>query len=117
VLLDMIGRRLAQVEDSKFETLRRWERKPVPPGFQARIDDHPARILDISYGGLRFEMPRMGELPTSLNVRLPTADLAVRADVVWHKPVGDSAWLCGAIVSQTNAALASEWRGIVDAVV
>ena len=63
VLLDMIRRRLVQIEQSKFETLRRFDRKTVPGGLAVRIDDLDARILDISYGGLRFEMPRVGELP------------------------------------------------------
>ena len=116
LLLEMVRRKLSEIERSKFETLRRWERKTVPGGMPARVDDHPARILDVSYGGLRFEMPRLGELPPSLSVRLPTADIAVRADVVWHTPLGENAWLCCAAVSQTNLATAREWRGLVDAV-
>ena len=117
VLLEMVQRRLSQIEHSKFETLRRWDRKEVPGGLPARIDDHPARILDISYGGLRFEIPRIGDLPASLNVRLPAADIAVRADVVWHRPLGEGSWICGAAVSQTSPAVANEWRSLVDAVV
>jgi DNA-binding response OmpR family regulator len=116
VLLEMVRRKIAQLEQSNFETLRRWERKTVPGGMPARIDDHPARILEVSYGGLRFEMPRVGELPPSLSVRLPSSDISVRAEVVWHTPLGESAWLCGAAVSQTNLATAREWRGLVDAV-
>jgi CheY-like chemotaxis protein len=116
VLLEMVRRKLAELAHSKFETLRRWERKTVTGGMPARIDDHPARILDVSYGGLRFEMPRLGELPPSLSVRLPSADISVRADVVWHTPLGETGWLCGAAVSQTNLATAREWRGLVDAV-
>jgi DNA-binding response OmpR family regulator len=116
VLLELIARRLSQIEQSKFEQLRRWDRKTVPGGLVARIDDHPARILDISYGGLRVELPRAGEPPASLNVRLLEADIAVRADVVWHTALGESGWLCGATVSQTTLAVAREWRGLVDAV-
>ena len=116
VLLEMVRRKLAELAHSKFETLRRWERKTVTGGMPARIDDHPARILDVSYGGLRFEMARLGELPPSLSVRLPSADISVRADVVWHTPLGETGWLCGAAVSQTNLATAREWRGLVDAV-
>lgn len=114
VLLDMVRRRLAQVETSRFETLRRWERKSVPGGIPARIDDHPARILDVSYGGLRFQMPRAGAAPLSVSVRLTTADVAVRADVVWHTPLGEHAWLGGAAVSQANIATARDWRTLVD---
>jgi DNA-binding response OmpR family regulator len=117
VLLEMVRRRLAQVAQSKFETLRRWERKQVGGALEVRIEDHSARILDISYGGLRFEIARgETELPHSLNVRLPSSDISVRADVVWRRPVGETAWLCGAAVSQTSPAIAREWRGVVDAV-
>src|SRR4051812_29535373 len=116
ILLDMVHRRLTQIQESQFETLRRWERKVVPGGMMARIDDQPARIIDVSYGGLRFEIARSGELPTSLSVRVPEADIAVRAEIVWRAPLGDSAWLCGAAVSQTNLAVAREWRGLVDSV-
>src|SRR3954451_15373481 len=114
VLLDMVRRRLAQVETSRFETLRRWERKAVPGGLPARIDDQPARVLDVSYGGLRFQMPRAGEAPLSVNVRLSQPALAIRADVVWHTPLGEYAWLGGAAVSQANIATARDWRTLVD---
>ncbi len=114
VLLDMVRRRLAQVETSRFETLRRWERKSVSGGLPARIDDQPARILDVSYGGLRFQMPRAGDAPLSVNVRLTQHELAIRADVVWHTPLGEHAWLGGAAVSQANIATARDWRTLVD---
>ncbi len=116
VLLELIARRLSQIEQSKFEQLRRWDRKTVPGGLAARIDDHPGRILDISYGGLRVEIPRLGDPPVSINVRLPEADITVRADVVWRTELGETSWLCGATVSQTTLAVAREWRGLVDAV-
>ena len=76
VLLDMVRRRLAQVETSRFETLRRWERISVPGGIPARIDDQPARILDVSYGGLRFQMQRTGDPPLSVNIRLTETEVA-----------------------------------------
>jgi CheY-like chemotaxis protein len=117
VLLEMVRRRLAQIEHSPFETLRRWDRKRVPGGLEAQMDDKPARIIDISYGGLRFEIPRgPGPVPASLNVRLPSSEIAVRADVVWHTALGGDAWLCGGSVSQTTLAVARDWRGLVDAI-
>jgi DNA-binding response OmpR family regulator len=114
VLLDMVRRRLAQVETSRFDTLRRWERISVPGGIPVRIDDQPARILDVSYGGLRFQMPRTSAPPVSVNVSLTSPDVAVRADVVWHAELGEHAWLGGAAVSQTDAAVARDWRTLVD---
>jgi DNA-binding response OmpR family regulator len=118
VILDMVGRRLAEVRESKFETLRRWTRKRVPGGILAQIDDVPARIVDISYGGMRIEVPRGGAdvAPSSLSLRLLDSDVAVRADVIWQTPLDDERWLCGAAVSQTNVASVREWRELVDAV-
>lgn len=118
VLLEMVRRRLAQIEQSSFETLRRWDRKHIPGGLSARIEDQPATILDISYGGLRFAMPwpALVPLPPSMSIRLPASDLALRADLVWQTPSGDGTWLCGASVSQTSLAVAREWRGLVDGV-
>ena len=83
-----------------------------------RLDDLPARVLDISYGGVRFEISRArsGELPPSLSLRLPDSDVAVRANLVWQTLRGEDAVVCGAAVSQTSAATAREWRGLVDAV-
>jgi DNA-binding response OmpR family regulator len=116
LLLELVRRKLSQLRQSRFDTLRRWERKQVAGGLAARIDDQPARVLDISYGGLRFEIPRNpGEaLPSSISVRLPESDLAVRADLVWQTP-GERVVICGAAVSQTSPAVAREWRGLVDA--
>jgi DNA-binding response OmpR family regulator len=117
VLLELVRRKLAQVRQSRFDTLRRWERKQVAGGLPARIDDQPARVLDISYGGLRFEIPRNPEqsLPPSISVKLPASDLSVRADLVWQSPAGEQVLICGAAVSQTSPAVAREWRGLVDA--
>jgi len=114
VLLDMVRRRLAQGEASRFETLRRWQRTSVPGGIPARIDDQPARILDVSYAGLRFQIPRTGAAPASVDVRLTTADVTVRADVIWHTALGNHAWIAGAAVAQDDGATAHEWRTLVD---
>ena len=117
-LLDLIRQRLVDVRESRFEAPRRWERKVVTGGLAARIDDQPARILDVSYGGLRFEIPRTADetLPTSISVHLLTSDLSMRADLVWQVARGEQAWVCGAAVSQTSPAAARQWRGLVDAV-
>jgi DNA-binding response OmpR family regulator len=118
VVLDMVRRRLAEAGSTKFETMRRFARKTIPGGIPARIEDRVARIVEISYGGLRLEIPRGGAsaLPASISVRLPQADVAVRADVVWQTPLGDEGWLCGAAVSQSTVTGDREWRELVDAV-
>ncbi len=59
-LLDLVAQKLAAARPA-FGTPRRWERKPVIGGLPISVDDTPARIVDVSYGGLRFEMQRDGQ--------------------------------------------------------
>lgn len=111
-LLQLVARKLASA-DSGFGVKRRHERKLVIGGLAANVEDEPARILDISYGGLRFELRRRPErtLPHSISITLPTQQLSVRANLVWKNLIGEQTWLCGASLAETP-----EWTGVVDAI-
>jgi DNA-binding response OmpR family regulator len=100
-----------------FSPARRWERKRVSD-LPAKIGDAPARILDISYGGLRFEVERRAEssLPTSLTVDLLTSGLSVPVDLVWTTRSGEERWMCGAALSQGEEETTRAWYGLVDAI-
>jgi hypothetical protein len=84
----------------------------------AYVEDASARILDISYGGLRFEVDREPDrpFPPSVNLTLPASHLSLEIDVVWTSRRGDRRWLCGAAISQASQVAAREWRGLVDAI-
>jgi DNA-binding response OmpR family regulator len=115
-LLDLVAQKLAASRPG-FGTPRRWERKAVIGGLPIHVDDTPARIVDVSYGGLRFEMQRQnpptdGHLPSSLSITLPSARLSVRAKLVWENVIGDGKWMCGASLAQQTP----EWTGLVDAI-
>jgi len=115
-LLDLVAEKLAAAKPA-FGTPRRWERKPVIGGLPISVDDTPARIVDVSYGGLRFEMQRDGQvaaaaLPESLSITLPNTQLSVKAKLVWENLIGDGTWLCGAALFQETP----EWHGLVDAI-
>jgi DNA-binding response OmpR family regulator len=112
-LLDLIAQKLAAARPG-FGTPRRWERKAVIGGLPISVDDAPARVVDVSYGGLRFEMDRKLEraLPASLSIRLPTAQLSVKAKLVWENLIGEGTWICGAALAQETP----EWYGLVDAI-
>ena len=71
-------------------------------------------IVDISYGGVRFEIHRAHEamLPASFSIKLPSAQLSVQAKLVWKNLIGEQTWLCGASLSQETP----EWYGLVDAI-
>jgi DNA-binding response OmpR family regulator len=95
---------------------RRWARKQVAGTLTAKVEDVPARIIDVSYGGMRFQLAREAErqLPPSFNVVLPQSDVSVQVDLVWSSRSSDGAWLCGAALSEANQAATRAWCGLVD---
>jgi DNA-binding response OmpR family regulator len=111
-LIELVAHKLSA--HSGFGIPRRWERKPVIGGLAANVEDEPARIVDISYGGLRFELRRQPErtIPASFSISLPSAQFSVQAKLVWKNLVGDHTWLCGAALAQETP----EWYGLVDAI-
>ena len=56
----------------------------VSGSLPAKVGDEPARVLDISYGGLRLELERKPErpVPTSFTLDFPSSGLSVPVDVV-----------------------------------
>jgi DNA-binding response OmpR family regulator len=114
-LLDLVEGKLAGARPS-FTATRRWDRKPVVGGLPARIDDAPAHIVDVSYGGVRFEIAGEPErkLPSSFQMTFPTAQLSVQATLVWKSLIEGQTWLCGAALSSDSTG-SSEWSGLVDA--
>ncbi len=114
-LLDLVAQRLtgSRLHSNRH---RRWTRKPLNKDLTARIADHPARLIDVSYGGVCFETDSQlfGAMPSTLRLVLPAPTLSVDLDVVWSSRTdGTDRWLCGAAVSNdTDPA----WRRLVDAV-
>jgi DNA-binding response OmpR family regulator len=112
-LIELVAHKLS-VSQSGFGIPRRWERKQVIGGLAANVENEPARIVDISYGGLRFELRRQPEraVPASFSISLPSAQFSVQAKLVWKNLVSDQTWLCGAALAQETP----EWYGLVDAI-
>jgi DNA-binding response OmpR family regulator len=113
-LLRLIEQKLATARAS-FGVPRRWDRKTVIGGLPAQIGEEPARILDVSYGGMRFEMAGASERtpPSSLWITFPTAQLTVQATLVWKSLIAGRTWLCGAALAADETT--PEWLGLVDA--
>ena len=111
-LLSIVRHKLERAR-GVFSPVRRWTRRVVTTRLPAQILDFPARILDVSYGGLRLEIDRaLGtRLPHSLSVTLPTSNMAIDVNVVWQKPSGPGGWLCGAEVPEASSPM---WRQLVD---
>lgn len=111
-LLTLIEERLKP--HATFDVERRWARKPVS-GLPAQIESARARVVDVSYGGLRLELDDESTLPPSFDVRLPTKDVALHVDLVWQTRTNEGSWLCGASLSPTDPRTESRWQGLVDA--
>jgi CheY-like chemotaxis protein len=110
VLLDTVARCLEKVRRQ-----RRWMRKRVVGGFRVTANGRPAAVMDVSYGGLRLEIPNAGSLPSSFDVEVAGIGLHLAVDTVWTKPSRDgSAVECGAALAADATPAARTWRAIVD---
>ena len=87
---------------------RRWDRTPV--GGRVSVQ---ARIVDISYGGVRFEIEREQELPSSFSLTVDDPVLSVDVNLVWGTRRGERLWSCGAAISG-NAEAVHGWATLVD---
>ena len=107
---------------SAAQHVRRSPRKQVP-SLDAYANDVPARVLDVSYEGLRLEAPEAGSenLPAYFKLRLPLFNFSCDVQRVWVSPItaeqGERALggvSCGAELSMGDADTALTWRTLVD---
>jgi DNA-binding response OmpR family regulator len=95
---------------------RRWPRKrPIDP-LVVRITDRSARVLDLSYGGLRFETNEATDMPASLKIEFPDSGVAIEAQRIWCQPTPVGSWFCGVAISSLGQSAQQAWRQLVDAV-
>jgi hypothetical protein len=88
----------------------------VPAGLSAQVARHAARVVDLSYGGFRIEVPDGGTLQPRFEVTLPSFGVAVRARSIWTTLVPPGCVSCGAEISDPTTQNAMVWRHIVDSV-
>ncbi len=97
--------------------IRRWQRKNVSSLVEARLATAPARILDISYGGIRLTYEKQDRLPPAFDVTVPTAGVIVKAHLVWTRrsPTTGDLW-SGAEFADAGTSNTDQWRGFIDAI-
>ena len=94
---------------------RRWPRKRVLGGFRVTVAGKPAAVVDVSYGGLRLEVPTGTNLAQSFPVELAGIGLQFDVQTVWSCPADNRNYmLCGAALASDQTAAAHTWRAIVD---
>lgn len=116
-LLAMIEQQLSSRPNQELSgPTRRWARKQVAGELTAQIEDIEARILDVSYGGMRIALSPYPSrpLPPSFHVVLPQSDVDVQVDLVWSSRTNDGVWMFGAALSEANQAATQAWHGLVD---
>ncbi len=94
---------------------RRWPRKRVVGGFRVTIKGRPAAVVDVSYGGLRLELPGDELLPDSFDVEVAGIGLHLEVQPVWSHALGEAPGsICGATLAAEHTPSARTWRAIVD---
>lgn len=109
---------LAQVSRMRAEITpqRRWPRKQLAGSLVAHMAHGPARVVDLSYGGLRLELLETADVESGFDVALPGFGVTVRANPVWTCPAPAGGFWCGAELSEPNPQALSVWRKLVDSV-
>ena len=95
--------------------IRRWPRKSLSETLEARVDSASARVIEVSYGGLRlaFEGEPDSKRP-AFEISLPTAGITLTGYRVWAGPSHGDSYLCG--VELPDNETSRPWRAFVDAV-
>lgn len=99
-------------------TPRRWARKLLSDVVEAHTGSARARLVDISYGGMRLAFDdRPAEVPTFFDLTLPTSGITLKARRVWMLPrrEGEPYW-CGAEIAEPGTPGGTQWRAFVDSV-
>ncbi|HKB10347.1 MAG TPA: response regulator [Vicinamibacterales bacterium] len=96
--------------------IRRWPRKQIPGMLEAQLAAAPARVFDVSYGGLRLAFDAKRTLPEEFDVTLRESGVTVKARPVWTyvSPSTNEFW-CGAEVVDYAEPVTLGWRALVDA--
>lgn len=96
---------------------QRWPRKRVTSHVPLQVGGSRARLLDVSYGGLRFELEGESfDLRSSLQIDIPLSRLSVDGELVWSaRSENGASCLCGVMLTGRGDP-AHAWRAFVDRV-
>jgi hypothetical protein len=88
--------------------------------LQATVDTVPARVIDVSYEGIRLEMPdrHRSTLPPFFSVKVPMFSVNVVGKRVWVNNALDGAagraFWCGVRLERNPLRAVEAWRTLVD---
>lgn len=70
---------------------RRWPRTRIGPEVPLNLDQGPATIVDVSYGGCRLRFQHGADVPfaSSLSLPIPTSDVPILGTPIWRDTAHD----------------------------
>lgn len=112
-LRDVVSDLLAGRKPHDPRGARIWPRKLTE--LAATVQDGMARVIELSYGGVRLRLERPPSAPhTPLDINLPSLGVSVKAIARWVKPADDGgSWWCGAELALPTPDAARTWRRVV----
>lgn len=94
---------------------QRWPRKEITAPVTMRIGQTQGKLMDVSYGGLKFELTEERYvLRSPVEIDFPRADLTLLAEVVWSARLGNGQACVFGVAVKPDPAPAAEWRAFVD---
>jgi ActR/RegA family two-component response regulator len=99
---------------------RRWPRTSLASPVHARVTDVAIRIVDVSYGGFRFEAnaPPWPALTRTFEIEFADRGFSIGAEPVWmlQRRETSAPVLGGASIVDSDPEVADVWRQFVDRV-
>lgn len=115
-LLELTARLHQGIQQKRVD--RRWPRITLDRDIPAEVGSEAARLLDVSYGGLCFDIRSWGfglALPAAIDVVPVGTNQAFVVRPVWARAGSASGtWTCGAALAADDIASVREWRKFVD---
>lgn len=110
--------RLVRASDTAAGPERRWPRVRLPKSREARMNLGEARVLDVSYGGVRLEVPTSpsGELGKRVRLQILEPTLSVFVRPIWLQPSSAGRYACGAEIIDQDPSSSGRWRSFVDSI-
>jgi len=110
---EFLRRIRAALDDYRREqaTLRRWSRRHVAGTLEVSAADARARIIDMSYGGVKLAFPDQADIPIRFEIKLPSSDISIKAHRVWTAIGTHDQFWCGA---ELDEAPPPQWRDFVN---
>jgi DNA-binding response OmpR family regulator len=115
-LLHVLDRRLRERVDPRPANARRWPRKRTEGAYSAVLARRPAKVIEISYGGLRLETDEPVEklVGSAQVVDVPRAGLAIHARSVWTRRLESGKSWAGVEIDDSDPVVIDAWRRFVD---